>query len=106
MKPNKMPDSPNGLFTLLSNLPGPLQAFGAAIITAVLRVYYDKSETSWQRVGLEGALCACLATGLSMVSAYFGLPENSGVFIGTFVGFIGVIKFREYMGRLLDKKSS
>lgn len=105
MKPNKMPDSPNGWFNLLSNLPGPLQAFGAAVITAVLRVYYDKSETSWQRVGLEGALCACLATGLSMVSSYFGLPENSGVFIGTFVGFIGVIKFREYMARLLDKRT-
>lgn len=85
-------------------MPGELQALIAAILTATLRVVYDRSETSWQRIGLEGLLCGCIAVGMYSGASYLGLPPSMGVFIGTFVGYIGVIKFRELMLRFIGKK--
>lgn len=100
----KMPDNPNNWLTLLMSMPGEAQALVAALITATLRVVYDKSETSWQRIGLEGLLCGCIAVGLYSGAGYFGMPPSVGVFIGSSVGFVGVIKFREFAFRFIGKK--
>lgn len=99
-----MPDNPNNWFTLLLSMPGEAQALIAAIITATLRVVYDKSETSWQRIGLEGLLCGCIAVGLYSAAGYFGMPSSIGVFLGSSVGFVGVIKFREFAFRFIGNK--
>ena len=99
-----MPDNPNNWFTLLMAMPGEAQALIAAIITATLRIVYDKTETSWQRIGLECALCGCIAVGLYTLAAYFKLPPSIGVFIGSAIGFVGVIKSRELALRFLGNK--
>lgn len=101
----KMPDNPNNWFTLLMSMPGEAQALIAAIVTATLRVVYDKTETSWQRVGLEALLCGCIAVGLYALAGYFKMPPSVGVFIGSSVGFVGVIKFRELAFRFLGRKA-
>ena len=100
----KMPDNPNNWFTLLMAMPGEAQALIAAIITATVRVIYDKSERSWQRISLEGLLCGCIAVGLYSGADYLGLPPSIGVFIGSTVGFIGVIQFREFALRFIARK--
>lgn len=100
----KMPDNPNNWFTLLMSMPGEAQALIAALITATLRVVYDKSETSWQRIGLEGLLCGCIAVGLYSGAGYLGLPPSVGVFIGSSVGFVGVLKFREFAFKFIGNK--
>ena len=99
-----MPDSPNNWFTLISSLPGEAQALIAAIITATLRIAYDKSENSWQRIGLEGLLCGCIAVGLYSGAGYLGLPTSIGVFIGSSVGFVGVVQFRTFVLKFIGKK--
>jgi lambda family phage holin len=100
----KMPDNPNNWLAALGSLPGEMQALIAALITATLRVVYDKSESSWQRVGLEGLLCGCIAVGLYSGADYLGLPRSMGVFIGSSVGFVGVIQFRTFAFKLIGKK--
>ena len=78
----------------------------AAMITATLRVVYDRSETSWLRISLEGLLCGCIGVGLYSGAGYLGLPPSMGVFIGSSVGFVGVVKFREFTLKFLGKKFS
>jgi len=101
----KMPDNPNNWLHMIMAMPGEAQALIAAIITATLRIVYDKSETSWQRIGLEGALCGCIAVGLYSGAGYLGLPPSAGVFIGSNVGFVGVLKFRELAFRFLGNQA-
>jgi lambda family phage holin len=100
----KMPDNPNNWFTIISAMPGEAQAIIAAVITATLRVAYDKSEKSWQRIGLEGLLCGCIAVGLYSGAGYLGLPPSIGVFIGSSVGFVGVVQFRTFALKFIGKK--
>ena len=99
----KMPDS-NGIIHALITMPGEIQALIAALATATIRVMYDKSESTWQRVGLEGLLCGCIAVGLYSGAAYFSLPPSVGVFIGSSVGFVGVIQFRVFAFKFIGKK--
>jgi lambda family phage holin len=100
----KMPDNPNNWFTIISAMPGEVQALIAAVITATLRIVYDKTENSWQRIGLEGLLCGCIAVGLYSAAGYLGLPSSIGVFIGSSVGFVGVVQFRTFALRFIGKK--
>ncbi|MGH9930715.1 MAG: phage holin, lambda family [Pyrinomonadaceae bacterium] len=100
----RMPDNPNNWLQAFMAMPGELQALLAAILTATIRVVYDRSEKSWQRIGLEGLLCGCISVGLYSGADYLGLPSSIGVFIGSSIGFIGVIQFRVFAFRLIGKK--
>ena len=101
-----MPDNPNNWLQLILQMPGEAQALIAAMITASLRIMYDRSDTSWQRQLLESLLCGCIGVGLYSGAGYLGLPPSMGVFIGSSVGFLGVLKFREIVFKFLGKKFS
>lgn len=90
-----MPDKFVVLLEWLSNLPGPIQAFAAAVIIAPLRIIYDQTETTRMRICLESLLCGCIAYGIASGADYFHVPHGVAVFIGSAVGFAGVVKFRE-----------
>lgn len=90
-----MPDPVTQLIDAISSWPGPLQAFVAAVIIAPLRIAYDKSETHWMRICLESLLCGCIAYGIASGADYFHVSHGVAVFIGSAVGFAGVVKFRE-----------
>ena len=88
----------------LGAIPAPIQAFIAAFIIAPLRVIYDQSETTWERICLEALLCGCIGYGVASGAGYFGIPDGVGAFIGSFVGFVGVVKFRELANKYLGTK--
>lgn len=100
-----MPERLTDLLTWIANLPGPVQAFIAAGIVAPLRIIYDGSETRWQRITLESALCGCISVGLYSAAEWMDWPQSIAVFIGSSIGFIGVIKFRELAFKLLGKRA-
>lgn len=90
-----MPEKFALLIDWLAALPGPIQAFVAAVIIAPLRIIYDQTETTRMRIGLESLLCGCISYGIASGADYFHVPHGVGVFIGSVVGFAGVVKFRE-----------
>jgi len=91
----RMPEKIAMVLDWLSGLPGPLQAFVAAVIIAPLRIIYDQTETNRMRIALESLLCGCIAYGIASGADYFSVPHGVAVFIGSAVGFAGVVKFRE-----------
>lgn len=91
----RMPERLTLLMEWLSTLPGPIQAFAAAVIVAPLRICYDGSEDKWQRIALESALCGTIAYGIASGADYFSVPHGVAVFIGSAIGFAGVVKFRD-----------
>jgi len=103
----RMPENLAKVAEWLATLPGPIQAFIAACIIAPLRVIYDGQETRRDRIILESVLCGCIAYGVASGAEYFSVPHGVGVFIGSSIGFAGVVKFRElalaYIVRGRDK---
>lgn len=91
----RMPENLAKVADWLATLPGPVQAFIAASIIAPLRIMYDGQETRRERVLLESVLCGCIAYGVASGAEYFSVPHGVGVFIGSSIGFAGVVKFRE-----------
>lgn len=91
----RMPERLQIVIEWMQHLPGPLQAFVAAVIVAPLRIVYDGSEDRWQRIALESILCGTIAYGIASGADYFSVPHGVAVFIGSAVGFAGVVKFRE-----------
>lgn len=92
----RMPERLTAIMDWLSSLPGPIKAFIAAVIIAPLRIMYDGSEPRWSRILLEAMLCGALAYGVASGADYFGVTHGMSVFMGSSIGFIGVVKFREF----------
>lgn len=99
----KMPDNPNtwmqvinSVGAYISHIPAAvLGAFMAAIV-AVLRVVYDQQETKPMRIGLEGTLCGLLTLSAGSVIQWLNMPESIAIGLGGFIGFVGVVKLREW----------
>lgn len=100
----KMQERIAELIHWLATIPGPIQAFIMAAIVAPLRIIYDGSETRWERITLEALLCGCISLGLYSGAEWLQLPQTIAVFIGSTVGFIGVIKFREFAFKFIGKR--
>lgn len=92
----RMPERLQIIVDWMQHLPGPIQAFVAAVIIAPLRIMYDGSEPRWSRILLESILCGTIAYGIASGADYFSVPHGVAVFIGSAVGFAGVVKFREF----------
>jgi len=97
-----MPERIAEALAWIASLPAPIQAFIAAFVIAPLRIIYDKSETNWQRIALEASLCGCIGYGIAAGAAFFGIPDGVGAFIGSSVGFVGVVKFREFADKYIS----
>lgn len=75
-------------------------AISCAVFYARIICYGDKRKNKW----VEGLLCGLLSFSLSNGLSIIGLPEGSDVFVGGFIGFIGVHKLREYALHFLNKR--
>lgn len=76
-----------------------------AFVIAVLRIVYDRQETSNVRIVLEAAICGCLSLSFSGALGWLGAPESVAVAFGGAVGFIGVTKIRQLALTWLGKKA-
>jgi len=81
--------------------------FGAmlmAIFIAVLRVVYDRKESSKMRMAMEGLICGSLTVTVSSGAMALGYGVHWYMFIGGFIGFVGSQTIRSIALSLLNKK--
>lgn len=97
-----MPNSPHTWMDLLASIPAVVWGFFMAFIVAILRVVYDKEETTRMRICLEALLCGFLTLAAASVITWLELPESLSVAVGGAVGFIGTVKLREVALRYID----
>lgn len=93
--------------TLLDDYAQPVAGFVMATALSVLRVIYDKEETSFVRIVLESLICGglCVASGSGFQAA--GLGPDWYLFLGGWFGFFGAQTIRalakRYLVRSIDK---
>ena len=71
-----MQDDLNGLATLIQNLPAPVGGVIMAMFVSVIRVVYDREETSAIRIGLESLICGSLTLAGGSLALAMGLDEG------------------------------
>lgn len=99
-----MQDDPNWLATLIQNLPAPVGGVIMAMFVSVIRVVYDREETSAIRIGLESLICGSLTLAGGSLALAMGLDEGYHLFIGGAVGFIGSQSIKKLAMRFIDKR--
>lgn len=77
-----------------------------AVFTAVLRVIYDRQETSVIRILLESVLCGTLAVIAGSGIQAMGLDQDWTLFVGGMIGFVGSQGIRTYANMLVKSKIS
>lgn len=81
--------------------------FGAmlmAMLVSVLRVVYDRKESSKVRMALEGAICGALTVSVSSAITALGYDHSWDMFMGGFIGFMGSQYIRAVAVSIVNKK--
>lgn len=75
-----------------------------AVVTAVLRIVYDKTERKPLRIGLEAALCGALTLASHYALTAAGLDPNWSVATGGFIGYLGPASVRVMLFKVFRSK--
>lgn len=102
---DKDPQSWAYIFSLWDAVPASVKGAIMAFIIAILRIIYDRQETSNMRILLEAAICGGLSLSFSGAISWIGAPESVAVAFGGAIGFIGVTKIRQLALTWLSKKA-
>lgn len=89
----------------LNNLPPQMAGVFMAIFMAYIRVVYDQKETKPQRIIVESILCGALSLTATFGISAIGLDINWAVFTGGVIGYLGPQSVREYVTKVLNKKT-
>lgn len=103
-----MPENPNTWTTIVNvfkQLPPEAMSTIMAIVIAVLRVVYDREETSVMRTILEASLCGFLAMMAVSLAKGLGLGTEWLPFIGGFIGFAGSSYIRNLAESVISRKA-
>ncbi|KXJ61640.1 MAG: hypothetical protein AXW14_08495 [Alteromonas sp. Nap_26] len=90
----------------IKEIPPTILSMILAVVIALLRVIYDKEETSFVRMLLESVLCGALAVVAASGVNALGLDQDWTVFIGGVIGFVGSQSIRSYADMFLRNKAS
>ena len=83
-------------------LPSILTGGTALIISALMDIRAQKPIL----YTFTGALiCGVVALALSALLEHFGLPENSGAFVGAVIGFVGADRLRDMALAFVARKT-
>lgn len=92
------------LYDNIPDLPPPVVGVVMAIVIAVIRVIYDREETSVVRIGLESLLCGSLALTAGTAIQALGYDQNWTLFAGGAIGFMGSQTIRAYALLLCNRR--
>lgn len=100
-----MPDNPNTWKQLFDSLPPWVGGFVFSFVLSVIRVIYEKEETTFTRIVLESLICGGLtiAIGSALQAMDYGQEWYLGV--GGVIGFMGTQSVRAFANKLLAKKA-
>ena len=65
----------------------------ATVLTAMMRTAQDFGKINY----LEAGLCTMFSLSLWFMLGYLGLPKEVGVGIGVFVGYLGTLRFSNWV---------
>lgn len=88
----------------LKEIPPSLAGVLMAVVVAVIRVIYDKEETSFVRIALESVLCGALALTAGSAINALGYDQNWTLFAGGMIGFMGSQSIRAIANRFINKR--
>lgn len=74
-----------------------------SVAVAVLRVTYGGGGR--RQMILEGSLCGLATVAVKPTLMWIGVPEDVAVFVGAFIGLVGVEKIRDMAVRLGERKA-
>lgn len=75
-----------------------------AVVISVLRVVYDREETSFTRIMLEALICGALSVSAGSALDAMGYGQNWYLFCGGVIGFMGSQSIRVIANRFITKK--
>ena len=99
-----MPEKDPIFWKALFEFPPAIQGAIMAFVISILRVIYDRQETSFVRVILEGLICGALSLTFGSLAGALGFSENLQLAIGGAIGFMGVTQIRMWFIRKVDKE--
>ena len=75
-----------------------------AVVVSILRIVYDKEETSFIRIALESLICGALSVAAGSALDAMGYGQNWYLFCGGVIGFMGSQSIRAIANRVITKK--
>ena len=78
--------------------------FMMAVMISVVRVIYDRDETSFIRIVLESLICGFLSVAAGSAMAAMGYGDGWYLFAGGFIGFLGSQAIRALAYKIIDRK--
>lgn len=88
----------------LFEFPPAVQGAIMAFVISILRVIYDREETSFVRIILEGLICGALSLTFGSLVGALGFSDSMQLAIGGAIGFMGVTQIRLWFIRKVDKE--
>lgn len=86
------------------DIPPQVHGMMLAVIVAIIRVIYDREETSCTRMFLEAILCGLLTLTAGTAVQAMGLNQNWVLVCGGVIGFMGSQAIRAFASKYINKR--
>lgn len=88
----------------MDSAPPGVGGFIMAVMISIIRVIYDREETSFMRIIMESLICGFLAVAAGSAMAAMGYGDTWYLFTGGFIGFLGSQSIRALAYKIIDRK--
>lgn len=78
--------------------------FMMAVMISVVRVIYDRDETSFMRIMMESVICGFLSVAAGSAMSAMGYGESWYLFAGGTIGFLGSQVIRAFAYKFISRK--
>lgn len=95
---------PDNLQNAVNNIPPWVGGLLMAITVSILRVIYDREETSFVRMMLESLICGALTVAAGSAIAAAGFGDGWYLFAGGMIGFMGSQSIRALAYKFVNRK--
>jgi lambda family phage holin len=96
---------PNSIVSsIINSMPPWATGVVMAVIMSVLRVVYEKEETTLARIGLEALICGGLTIAAGSLLEAMNLGEKWYLGAGVLIGFMGSQTVKATVNKLINKK--
>jgi lambda family phage holin len=100
-----MPENLSTWSSLINNLPPWVGGALMSIVISILRVTYEKEETTFTRIALESLICGGLTITAGSLLEAMSFGQNWYLGCGGVIGFMGSQYVRAFANRFFTKKA-
>lgn len=102
----RMQDLIDGIKAAVDNVQPSAVGVLLAVFVSVLRVVYDREETSWVRILLESLICGSLTLAGGSAAEALGYGNGLYLFFGGVIGFMGSAAVRNFAYKMIGREIS